>query len=255
MHHLQKLNAFLHAHDREETIPVFARWFGSWQISVQRRAMSASELTGHYDQAASRWSGMLDRLGVPDVYETILRRALSETSPGMNATRPRILDCGVGTGTLSSALARVSPSPFKLDGIDLSSRMLEQASRRLRGSGLEVSLCQGDARKLPYDDGVFDLAMTAHMLEHLVDPGSALREMVRVLKPGGLLIACLTRHSSLGMYVHLKWRTHLVTPAKAEGWLLASGLENAHCLSFDHDAFCRRLSVACVGRKPLSEFS
>ena len=55
----------------------------------------------------------------------------------------------------------------------------------------------------------------------------------------------------LGMYVHLKWRT--ITPAEAEGWLLESGLENAHCLSFDGRTFCRQLSVACVGSKPVRE--
>ena len=94
------------------------------------------------------------------------------------------------------------------------------------------------------------LVMMAHVLEHLVDPGAALNEMVRVLKPGGLLITCLTRRSPLGMLVHLKWRTHRVTPAQAESWLTESGLDSARCLSFDDRVFCRQLSVACVGRKP-----
>ena len=116
-----------------------------------------------------------------------------------------------------------------------------------------ASWYQGDVRKLPFGNGVFHLVLTSHVLEHIVDPSVAVREMVRVLKPGGLLIACLTRRSPLGIYVQLKWRTHRVTPAQAESWLLESGLENARCLSFDHGALCQQMSVACVGTKPLGE--
>ena len=237
----------------EETIPVFARWFGSWKISVQRRAFSSPQLTRFYDLAAPRWGRTLDRLGVPDAYETLLRRVLGEETTGVTGAQLRVLDCGVGTGALSCALARVLPVPFKLDAIDISPRMLERAGRSFLDTDLKVSLRQGDVRKIPYGNGVFDLVMTAHVLEHLVDPRVALYEMVRVLKPGGLLIACLTRRSTLATYVHLKWRTHRVTPAQAESWLLESGLENAQCLSFGHNVLCRQLSVACVGRKPFGE--
>lgn len=230
-----------------ETIPVFTRWFGSWQVSVKRRALSAPELSRAYDRAAAGWSRTIDRLGFPDAYETMLRRALLGTS----SMSLRVLDCGVGTGALSSALARVLPAPFKLDAIDLSPGMLEQASRRLRDAGIDASLRQGDVQALPYDDGAFDLVMAAHVLEHLVDPNRALDEMVRVLKPGGLLIVCLTRRSPFGTYIHLKWRTHRVTPEEAEDWLLERGLEQTRCLSFDQNTYCRRLSLACVGKKPV----
>ena len=131
--------------------------------------------------------------------------------------------------------------------------MLERAGTRLRDCGLGATLRRGDVRALPYDDGVFDLVMSAHVLEHLAHPSLALTEMVRVLKPGGLLIACLTRRSALGMVVQLKWRTHRVTPAEAEGWMHESGLENARILSFDERRVCRQLSVACVGRKPVQD--
>lgn len=233
-----------------ETIPVFDRWFGSWQVSVQRRALSAPELTQAYDRAADGWSRTIDRLGFPDAYEAMLRRALPDEALDTGGAPRRVLDCGVGTGALSLALARVLPDPFKLDGIDLSPGMLEQAGHRLGDAGIDTSLRQGDVHALPYEDGAFDLVMAAHVLEHLVDPGRALDEMVRVLKPGGLLIACLTRRSSLGMYIHLKWRTHRVTPREAERWLCDSGLENAHCIPFEGHSRCRRLSLACVGRKP-----
>lgn len=233
----------------DETIPVFARWFGSWRISVQRRAMSAPQLIRPYDRAAPKWGRKLDRLGFPDAYEAMLRRALRGEEQGVPGAQIRVLDCGLRTGAFSCALARVLSTPFKLDAIDISSRMLERAGSRLRDCHLEATLRQGDVRELPYGNGVFDLVMTAHVLEHLVDPQVAINEMVRVLKPGGLLIACLTRRSPLGIYVHFKWHTHRLTPTQAEGWLRQGGLDGARCLSFDDRALCRQLSLACVGRK------
>jgi len=177
------------------TIPVFDRWVGSWQFSVQRRAFSVPQLARSYDRAAPGWARTLDRLGFPGAYEKMLARALTDELPDAAGMQPRVLDCGVGTGALSSALARVMPGSFRLDAIDLSPRMLERARDRLRADGLEATLQRGDACALPYNDGAFDIVMTAHMLEHLPDPGVALSEMVRVLKPGGLLIACISRRS------------------------------------------------------------
>jgi len=235
----------------DQTIPVFARWFGSWQVSVERRALSVPELTRRYDQAAPGWNHTLDRLGFPDAYEAMLRRVLHEEGSDTPGLDGRVLDCGVGTGVLSRALARVSPTPFELDAIDISPRMLERAGHGLRAAGVDVALRQGDVCALPYGDNAFDLVMTAHVLEHVVDPRVALTEMVRVLKPGGLFIASTTRRSVLGMMIHLKWHTHRLTAPAAERLLHDSGLRNVRCLSFDDSPVCRRLSVPCIGRKAL----
>ncbi|WP_299615297.1 class I SAM-dependent methyltransferase [Pelagibius sp.] len=234
------------------TIPVLARWVGSWQISLRRRVLSQQELTRSYDRVAPGWSRTLERLGVPGAYESMLRHALGEEMAVAGAAAPRrVLDCGIGTGALSLALAGVAPAPFALDAIDISPRMLERAGGALCDSSLAVSLRQADIRDLPYGDSLFDIAMTAHVLEHLVDPQVAIAEVLRVLKPGGLMIACITRRSVLGFYVNLRWRTHRVTPDEAEAWLRDCGLENVRSLSFGKRGFCRRLSVALVARKPL----
>lgn len=236
----------------ENTIPVLARSFGTWQLSLRRKAMDAGELTRNYDRAAAGWSRTLDRLGFPVAYERLLRRLAREEAICDGDRKRRVLDCGVGTGAFSSALARVSQSPFELDAIDISPLMLEQAGRALRAYGIAPTLRQGDVRSLPYEDGTFDLVMSAHVLEHLADPHVALDEMLRVLKPGGLLVACLTLRSSLGMLIQLKWRTHRMAPADTVRWLRASGLDDVRFLQFNGGAACRRLSIAYVGRKPAS---
>lgn len=227
----------------DPTIPVFARWFGSWQISVQRRALSVPELTRRYDESATGWHRTVQRLGFPAAYEGLLRRAVGSETPSA------VLDCGVGAGALSQALTRVLPYRFALTAIDVSPRMLEQTEDALHAANADVTLRQADAAALPFDDNSFDMVMTAHMLEHLSDPAVALREMVRVLRPGGRLVVCVTRRTLLGMLVHLKWHTHRMTPDQAGRFLEYAGVQGVECLTFERAPWCRRLSLACTGRK------
>ena len=228
----------------DDTIPVFARWFGSWRISVQRRALSMPELTRRYDASATDWHRTVDRLGFPAAYESLLRQVAGNETPST------VLDCGVGTGALSQALIRVLAAPFALTAVDVSPRMLEQAKNVLQGTHADVTVRQANATALPYGNDTFDMVMTAHMLEHLADPAVALGEMVRVLKPGGRLIVCITRRTVLGMMVHLKWHTHRMTPDQARRLLQNAGLQGVESQAFDRAPWCHRLSLACTARKP-----
>lgn len=232
-----------------ETIPVFERRIGSWHLSLQRQPFSTQELTRRYDRAAAGWARTLNRLRMPHAYCQLLRCVLDAQTLARLGERPRVLECGIGTGALAHELASLLPAGSSLDGIDVSPRMLEHARRGLSSTNLQVTLREGDVRKLPYPDGVFDLAMTAHVLEHLADPSTALAEMSRVLKPGGLLIACITRRSTLGRFIQLKWRTHRVAPDQAQRWLVESGLDNVRSLAVGDGAIAPRLSVACVATK------
>lgn len=228
----------------DPVIPVFSRWFGSWKISVQRRALTLPELARRYDQSSIHWQRTLDRLGFPAAYESLMREVAGDERPAT------VLDCGVGTGALSLALARVTSAPFALTAVDVSTCMLEEAEIALRGCHADVTLRQANAATLPFDDNSFDLVMTAHMLEHLVDPAEALDEMFRVLRPGGRLIVCVTRRTLPGMMIHLKWRTHRMSAAEATRYLHDAGLVNVECVTFGSASWCRRLSLACTGRKP-----
>lgn len=252
---LSSVNEQLKTEYAADTIPVFSRWFGSWRISVQRRAFSAPDLARHYDLAAPRWGRILDRFGYPGAYAALLGKAVGEDALEAAGPAPRVLDCGVGTGALSIALARVFAGRVELDAIDISPGMLERAAANFRTASVAAALRRGDVRELPFADNVFDIVMTAHVLEHFADPRPALNEMVRVLKPGGLLVACVTRRSAPGAVIHLLWRTHRMTPKQSRDLLRESNLDNVRCLPLDSRMLCGRMSVACVGTKPRPDCS
>lgn len=233
-----------------EAIPVMSRWFGSWQISLQRKALSNEELAQRYNKYAKKWSRILQSLDYPDSYEQLFRVMQNKNILHKDKDSLRVLDNGTGTGELSLALARVYKQKIELDAIDISECMLEQASLRLQNIGLATNLKQGDARELPYSNGAFDLCMTAHMIEHFAEPTYALKEMMRVTKPGGYVMICVSKESLLGGYVQLKWRTHLVTVTKVKNWLYECGLQEVQCLSADSTRAFQQLSIACLARKP-----
>ena len=114
----------------EETIPVFARWFGSWQVSVQRLAFSSPELAHRYDRAAPGWGRTLDRLGYPGAYETLLRSVLSEEALEVVGARPR-----VHLEHRRPRRRRTPPGPRRLCPRRLRRRPRSAARRRSGGDG------------------------------------------------------------------------------------------------------------------------
>jgi ubiquinone/menaquinone biosynthesis C-methylase UbiE len=98
----------------------------------------------------------------------------------------RILEVGPGTGYYTLEVAECLSPGGQLDIFDLQQEMLEHTTRRADERGLtNVIPTQGDARQLPYADGTFDAAFLATVLGEIPDQDAALRELARVLKPGG----------------------------------------------------------------------
>lgn len=97
----------------------------------------------------------------------------------------QILEVGCGTGGLLVPALRSGRS---IEGVDIASRWLVVARRRLTDRGLSGTLVAASAERLPWGDAQFDAVVADSLIEHLDDPKQALREWVRVLKPGGRLI-------------------------------------------------------------------
>jgi SAM-dependent methyltransferase len=97
----------------------------------------------------------------------------------------RVLDVGCGPGTLTVALAEARA--YRIDGLDLSPEMIAHATRNGEASPAAVRLnfTVGDVRDLPFPDGTFDLVISSMSQHHWADPVAGVREIRRVLKPGG----------------------------------------------------------------------
>jgi demethylmenaquinone methyltransferase / 2-methoxy-6-polyprenyl-1,4-benzoquinol methylase len=102
------------------------------------------------------------------------------------ARTARVLDLATGTGDLAIDIARMCPSATVI-GLDPSRQMLDIAEAKIARRGLadRVSLVVGDAQALPYANCEMDAVTIAFGIRNVPDRGAALREMARVVRPGG----------------------------------------------------------------------
>jgi SAM-dependent methyltransferase len=102
-----------------------------------------------------------------------------------------VLDVGAGVGHWSVLVASVLAPTASVVGVEPDPRSVEQARRRTREAGLagRCSYAQGAAEALPFEDGNFDLVTCQTLLIHVPDVPAVIKEMRRVTRPGGLVIA------------------------------------------------------------------
>ena len=132
-----------------------------------------------FDTVAARYDLANDVLSLGQT--RLWRRAVTQAV----AARPgeRILDLGAGTGTSSLPFARAGAQVVPCD---FSLGMLREGKRRHP----ELPLTAGDATRLPFADGSFDAVTISFALRNVHDFDTALREMLRVTRPGGRLVVC-----------------------------------------------------------------
>ena len=137
-----------------------------------------------FDDVAPRYdlTNAVLSLGLDRTWRTAVRAAL-DLRPGQ-----RVLDLAAGTATSSAALAR---SGADVVGCDFSLGML-QVGQRAGHDG--VALVAGDALRLPFADGSFDAVTMSFGLRNTADLDQALRELLRVTRPGGRLVVCEFSH-------------------------------------------------------------
>ena len=139
------------------------------------RSPSLDRLRRHWDRQSAGYDQKMDRAEplFGDTRTWVCRQATGQ-----------VLEVAVGTG-LNLGLY---PEQATLTGMDLSPAMLDLARRRATELGREVDLRVGNAQRLEFDDASFDTVVCTFGLCAVPDDRGAVDEMIRVLRPGGLLL-------------------------------------------------------------------
>jgi ubiquinone/menaquinone biosynthesis C-methylase UbiE len=135
----------------------------------ERLRRSWDKHAGYYD----REMGFFDRHVFGNTRDWVCSQAFGE-----------VLEVAIGTGLNLPHY----PPPVRLTGVDWSPAMLEIAARRAQDLGREADLRVGDAQALEFPDATFDTVVCTFSLCGIPDERQAIREMDRVLRPGGLLL-------------------------------------------------------------------
>ncbi|MDK1474650.1 methyltransferase domain-containing protein [Streptomyces sp. 549] len=147
----------------------------------------------------------------------------------------RVLDAGCGTGRALPALRQAVGPEGTVIGVDLTPAMLRSAA--LAGRDRDGLLVLADVGRLPLRDGVLDAVFAAGLVSHLPDPRVGLRELGRVVRPGGTLAlfhpigrAALAAHQGRRTDEHdLRAEPRLRPLLAASGWRLTSYTDRDDC--------------------------
>jgi ubiquinone/menaquinone biosynthesis C-methylase UbiE/GNAT superfamily N-acetyltransferase len=174
-----------------------------WAFQSNVRAIAFYERHGFVAEA---WTDGDNEEGAPDVrmrwrpaythghHESVLRSHKWRTAANSAsyllprlASGQRLLDVGCGPGTITLDLAELV-APGEVVGIDAADAVIAEARAAAASRpALEVRFEVGDVYALAFDDASFDVVHAHQVLQHLTDPIAALRELRRVLRPGGTL--------------------------------------------------------------------
>jgi demethylmenaquinone methyltransferase/2-methoxy-6-polyprenyl-1,4-benzoquinol methylase len=128
----------------------------------------------------------------------------------------RVLDVATGTGAVARELVR--RCGCEVVGVDQSPEMLAEARRRSDG---RIELVEASAERLPFGDGEFDALTFTYLLRYVDDPAATLRELVRVVRPGGM-VAGLEFGLPSGLWRGL-WELHVRAALPAAGRAIGAG--------------------------------
>jgi ubiquinone/menaquinone biosynthesis C-methylase UbiE len=141
-------------------------------------------------EAALRTRGVAEiyeRTLVPSIFAPWAQEILERARPIGPADR--VLDLGCGTGIVARLLRERLGGAARITGLDASADMIEMA----RALAPELEWREGNAMKLPFADASFELVVAQQMLQFVPEPAAALREIRRVLVPGGRFVAATWR--------------------------------------------------------------
>lgn len=138
-----------------------------------------------------------------------------------------VLEVGAGVGANTAVLAAAHPDAT-ITATDLDPAMVAAARARLADFGERVTVEEADTTRLPFHDGRFDAAVSLLMLHHVLDWQGAIRELARVLRPGGRLVGYDLTASRSAKALHLADRSphKLIDPNQLRHTLNDAGFTN-----------------------------
>jgi demethylmenaquinone methyltransferase / 2-methoxy-6-polyprenyl-1,4-benzoquinol methylase len=152
---------------------------------VTRDTLEPREVERMFDRIAGPYD-MMNRVMTAGLDRRWRDLAADATGLGHGASA---LDACCGTGDLALALARLVGRGGQVTGLDFSGEMLERARKKPHGEGAAaISWVQGDATAMPFPDNSFSAATIGFGLRNLPDPEEGLRELARVVRPGGKVV-------------------------------------------------------------------
>lgn len=209
------------------------------------RSTDTSNVIRLYDSTAWYWDSWVHRGVYQKAYCRLFKALQSEGLIEKPDSLLRVLDCGVGTGLLTEALARTIKAPLDLHGIDTSPGMLNRARRHMGRAGIRTSLEQADIRALPFEESEMDLVMGALVLDHIAEPVVALREMARVTVPRGTVLIVATRSHAPDLPFRVAFHYKPFPENLVTKWMADSGIQ-AVCVR-ELSGIARLFAQAYVG--------
>ena len=184
------------------------------------RADRAAAANGWFEANAGQWDAIRSLHIAESDVEAAIHRVLGE------APITQLIDIGTGTGRM---LELFGPQATQALGIDRSSEMLRLARAKLAERGLDrAELRQADLYALPMADAAADVAILHHVLHFAQQPGAAIAEAARVLRPGGrLLIADFAPHEREELRARDAHTRLGFSDDQVIGWFEAAGLAPA----------------------------
>jgi ArsR family transcriptional regulator len=181
------------------------------------RKARAAQAAAYFDAAAESW----DRIRALHVRDDAVERGLLEMLPAGNGRT--LLDIGTGTGRI---LELFGARGTTCTGLDLSPAMLRVARANLARAGLaDAHVRQGDMYRLPWSEPEFDAVTFHHVLHFADEPGRALAEAARVLKPGGrLVVVDFAPHDLETLRAEHAHRRLGFADSEMRGWMRAAAL-------------------------------
>lgn len=130
-----------------------------------------------------------------------------------------VLDCATGTGDLAFEFKRAVGSHGQVTGLDFSPRMIELAKKKPERTTQPVEFMIGDVLDLPFADNSFDIASIAFGIRNVDNPVVGIKEMARVVRPGGKVAVLEFGQPDSAVFARLyRWYSHRVIPTIG-GWI------------------------------------